>query len=130
FQAETQIVGHFGACERHDELAAWPLLAIRTWPRRALQDHKQQRRHFLLRSLAAEQEHPIASGVDRVQRTLEKNLVQVRLLLHEPFKLGATVATELNFRRSLGCVGEFRSVRSTKKIAGKQQGYDLLTAVR
>ena len=130
FQAETEIVGHFGARERHDKLAAWPLLAIGTWSRRALQDRKQQRRHFLLRSLAAEQEHPIASGVDRIQRALEKDLLQVRLFLHEPFKVGAPVATELNFRRGLGCVREFRSVRSTKKIAGKQQGHDLLTAIR
>src|SRR5688572_20247414 len=30
FQAETQIVCHFRACEREDELAAWPLFAIET----------------------------------------------------------------------------------------------------
>ena len=34
----TEIVGHCGAHEWHDQLAAWLLLAIGTWSRCALQD--------------------------------------------------------------------------------------------
>jgi hypothetical protein len=59
-----------------------------------------------------------------------KKLLQVELFLHEPFKVAAPVATELSFRLGLCCVREFRSEWSTKKIAGEQQGHDLLTTIR
>ena len=95
----------------------------------ASQDEQDESGDLLLRALAAEQEHPLARGIDFVERALQEELLQLRPFVHEALELPPAEAAQLDGRGRLRGIAAARPERPTEEVRREQQLDDLLAAV-
>ncbi len=81
---EPQEVGHVGPRQRQGELGR-PSLArvLATDARRPLGDHEQEARDLLLSAFAAEQQRPLAAGIELGEGVLEQPMLEIGVLVQE-----------------------------------------------